>query len=109
MISDYYDLTVLLQSPIYTQDSYGQNISSWSSGVNLNCTIQGRSGSYPVTSGIQYETKSYRLYCSVNSSIALQDRIYYNNQYYYVTYINELLRNDSHLQVDLELGRGDRN
>lgn len=108
MISDYYDLTVLLQSPVYTQDSYGQNIAVWSTGVTVTCAIQGRSGSYPVINGVQWEAETYRLYCSSTVAITLRDRVLHNSVYYYVTYINNNLRSDHHLQVDLELGRADR-
>jgi head-tail adaptor len=108
MITDYYDQNVLLQSPVYTQDSYGQNIAAWSTGVTVTCAIQGRSGSYPVINGVQWEGETYRLYCSSTVAITLRDRILQNGNYYYVTYINNNLRNSNHLQVDMELGRADR-
>ncbi len=108
MITDYYDLSVLLQSPVYTQDGYGQNIAAWSTGVTILCTIQGRSGSHPVINGVQWVAETYRLYCSSTVAITLQDRVLHNSVYYYVTYINNNLRSNNHLQVDLELGRADR-
>lgn len=109
MISDYFNQTVLLQSPIYTPDGYGQNIASWSSGVTIIGSIQGRSGNHPVIDGVQYVQKSYRLYCSSTVTITLQDRILHNSNYYYISYINNDLMYNNHLQVDLDLGRESRN
>lgn len=109
MIEDYYDQSVLLQSPIYTPDSYGQNIASWTTGVTVNCAIQARSGNYPVIDGVQQVLKSFRMYCSSTVSIKEQDRISQNGLYYYVTFINTNLKSSHHLQIDLEKGLADRN
>jgi head-tail adaptor len=110
MIVDYYDSIVYLQSPTYTQDSYGQNIATWSSGVAISVCLQGRSGSYPVINGIEYVSKGYKIYCSSTVNITLQDRIFDGaTNYYYPTFIKETLKGSHHKEIDLDLGRGDRN
>lgn len=110
MITDLYDVTGYVQSPAKTQDSYGQEISTWGSTSErtIACALQGRSGNYPVITGVQFVQKTFRMYCSSTVSFTLQDRLRVSTSYYYPTFVNDKIKRSDHLQIDLELGNESR-
>jgi head-tail adaptor len=104
-IENLYNRTVDVLRRTVTTDSYGEQINAYSSHITgMECCLQGRSGNQSIVNNADRLRANYRLYCSNDNDIVLQDRIKDGSIYYDVIFINENLRTH-HLQIDLEVSR----
>ena len=95
-------MTVTLEKPTNTRNTFGEITVTYTSSVDIKCTIQAKSLNVGIVNSMESLTNVYSLYTDSTAAFTINDRINDNGSYYKITGVNNNLKGH-HQQIDLYL------
>lgn len=93
---------IIVERATIIKDSVNQDIKVWNKHIETKGKIRMLNSSERESGGKIVNFATHRMYCDV-LDIKLTDRVKFNNQYYNIVAINNVMNMNEFLEIDLEL------